>query len=615
MQVEEKKKKFGEFYTPIQVVNYILDCIGFTPDNNIEEKILIDPACGDGVFLAEAGKRLIKKFEKKGFDLTKPTDSRIVLETIINNVHGVDVNFDSCEKTKENLFSCVKELYEIVKKDYGSYSIKFKIFCFDSLLPNQLDNTKFDYVIGNPPYVRIHRIKPDSLKEEYRNLYESALGRFDTSVLFIERGIKWLKPFGALGYIVSNKFLTTNYGKGIRKFILNSSSIEQIVDLTDIEPFQVSVLPCILILKNKAESSRYFHYCIAKKIKKGFKTRMVDDLFKFIKVHINEYDFRDFIEAKINGNNETIMVQCFDAQIPSSDNVWFFIPSDELKVVDKIYNFKTHCLEELAEKINVGVKTTENAVFANYITEDFLKKLSLERELVHPCLRGTNIRRWRIRWSGKKERKDIYLLYPHEKQNNKVVPIDLDRYPNVKKYLESHKEELSSRYYIEESGRKWYEIWVHQDPEDFNAKLKIVGSDLSSHNNFMIDANGFFCLDSCYYIILKDKSEDCYNFILGLLNSKVLEFFHKRVASTHVYSDKYRYMTSYMRTYPIVFKPDSSTGKKIIGLVNEILRVVNENESKEIIDQLENRLDEEVYSLYQLDENERNVIEEALKVW
>ena len=615
MESREEIKNFGEFYTPIEVVNYILDSIRFIPENNINEKFILDPACGDGIFLVGVIRRLIKKFEFEGFDLTKPDNAKIILETIINNVYGIDINYDSCKKTKKNLFSSVKKLYETVKKKYKNYSVEFKIFCFDSLLPNQFDKMDFDYVIGNPPYIRIQRIKPNSLRNRYKELYESAIGRFDTSVIFIERGIKWLKPSGVLGFIVSNKFLTTNYGKGIRNFILKSSSIKQIINLTDIEPFQVSVLPCILILKNEVELSKYFHYGIAKKTKKELKPRMVNDFFEFIKEHIDEYNFSDFVEITFNGNREKIIVQCFGAEIPSSDDIWFFIPPDELKVAKKIKNLKTHTLRELSEKINVGIKTTANSVFANPVTKEFIERYSLEEDIIHPCLRGTNIKRWKTEWNGNKEKKETYLIYPHKRQNNKTVPINLDDYPRVKKKLESHKKELNKRYYLQDAGRKWYEVWVYQNPDDFDKKSKIVTSDLSSHNTFALDKNSFFCIDSCYYIILIDKSENHYKFILGLLNSKVIEFFHKRVVSTYVYSDKYRYMTSYMRNYPIIFKPDGLIGKKIIETVNEIIKAVNENKPKEIIHELENQLDKIVYHLYQLDETEQNIIENTLKVW
>ncbi len=179
--------------------------------------------------------------------------------------------------------------------------------------------------------------------------------------------------------------------------------------------------------------------------------------------------------------------------------------------------------------------------------------------------------------------------------------------------MESNKKDLIKRYYIKNTGRKWYEIWVPQNPSDFN-KLKIVTSDLSLNNTFSLERNGFFCLDSCYYIILKEESEEYYKFILGLLNSKLIEFFHKIVCSTHVYSNRYRYMTSYMKNYPINFKPQSPIGKKIIKIVDKILKSVEKEKSKKNILELENELNKAVFNLYQLNKNEENIIENALTI-
>ena len=611
---KEKIKNLGEVYTPVDVVNYILDAIGYTVDNDIENRIVIDPSCGEGIFLIGVVERLIKKFEANGLRLNQPDDAKVALDRISNIVYGVDLSADSCEKTRKKLFVVIKMLYDIVKNINNLLEEFGQIYSFDALQSNELDNMRFDYVIGNPPYIRIQRIKPNTLKETYKRLYKSAIGRFDTSVLFIEKGIKWLKPSGILGFIVSNKFLSSNYGVGIREFILNHSSIKQVINLTDIEPFQVSVLPCIIILKKEKESNGRFSYCLAKKTKYEIETINVKNLFRFLHEHTNN-DFTGFLSVRFNGKEERILVQCFDAKTPSSSDIWFFIPEKELEIAEKIEFLKTHTLRELAEKINVGIKTTANLVFSDRMTRDFIDEHDLEEELIHPCLRGVNIKRWKTEWCGGIEKKETYLLYPHKRQKNSLHPVNLDEYPNIKSFLNLHKSELEKRHYLKEAGREWYEIWVPQSPDDFNEKMKIVTCDISTNNRFSLDANRYFCIDSCYYIILKEKSEDSYKFILGLLNSKLFEFYHKRVSSTHIYANKYRYMTSYMKNYPIIYDPMGALGKQIIHFVDTIIKAVNENKSEDIINELENQLNMAVYDLYKLGKKEQNIIETTLKIW
>ncbi len=73
-------------------------------------------------------------------------------------------------------------------------------------------------------------------------------------------------------------------------------------------------------------------------------------------------------------------------------------------------------------------------------------------------------------------------------------------------------------------------------------------------------------------------------------------------------------MTSYMKNYPINFKPQSPIGKKIIKIVDKILKSVEKEKSKKNILELENELNKAVFNLYQLNKNEENIIENALTI-
>jgi predicted helicase len=97
--------------------------------------------------------------------------------------------------------------------------------------------------------VRIQRLSED-LKKCYGTRYKSAQGLFDIYVLFIERGITWLQKNGKLGFITSNKFVQSDYGKGIRKVILEKCAIECLIDFGDTGVFsEVTNYPCIFVLE------------------------------------------------------------------------------------------------------------------------------------------------------------------------------------------------------------------------------------------------------------------------------------------------------------------------------------------------------------------------------
>ncbi|MBU4492688.1 MAG: N-6 DNA methylase, partial [Euryarchaeota archaeon] len=62
---KRKESAWASSILPIEVVKYILDQVGFTRDEKIEGKKLLDPACGSGTFLVEATNRLIERYLKK----------------------------------------------------------------------------------------------------------------------------------------------------------------------------------------------------------------------------------------------------------------------------------------------------------------------------------------------------------------------------------------------------------------------------------------------------------------------------------------------------------------------------------------------------------------------
>ena len=141
-----------------------------------------------------------------------------------------------------------------LKHDFGDGRLVKSIE--DVMLASILKNyVKYDFVVENPPYVRVHNL-PEKQKEYLEENYESAYGQYDLYVLFMERSIKWLDEGGKFGLIVSSKFTSSEYGKKLREFILNNSKVEQIVDVSTLNVFRdASIYPFILILQKEKERS------------------------------------------------------------------------------------------------------------------------------------------------------------------------------------------------------------------------------------------------------------------------------------------------------------------------------------------------------------------------
>lgn len=197
-----------------------------------------------------------------------------------------------------------------------------------------------------------------------------------------------------------------------------------------------------------------------------------------------------------------------------------------------------------------------------------------------------------------------------------TMEIDLSVYPKAKKYLESHKHELHN-----DSKRKWF-----ARPRELNwfTRIKIITPNLSSTNNFSLDIgdNGqFFFLDhDCYGILLKSNKKEEYEYILAILNSKLMEFFIKQI-SPMFSGGYYKYHTQYLEKIPIIFSEEQKS--VIVPLVEECLRLNKQltnsqnNESsqqllKERIMSIEKRIDEIIYQLYEINESEKIIIDKKL---
>ena len=578
----KERKRLGEFYTPTEVIDYILTSVGYTYSYDIETKELLDPACGSGGFLVRATRRLMSKYLMKfgktdKRELRDPMnwkeivsrlssdEAKIILEAIQEHIYGLDINPFACHIAEMNLLFQIIDLYQKVADKHPDYKLKrFKIYRTDSLKKpaqkeiwdysysafleeqeeiNAIKNKKFDFVVGNPPYIRVQFID-ERAKKYYKQNYHSATGKFDIFVLFIESGLNWLKPSGKLGFITSNRYIQANYGKRIRKYILDNSRILTYIDFGDSGVFKdVTNYPSILILdKNINVKSR------AKII------QVLKDKEKIL-LHIwNNFKQKEYSDnfIKIFGVNQDNL----------SENVWQFVPEESRILVEKLEASGVQ-FNKIYDVASDGVQTSANNVYV--ITEDTVEENRLEKGLIKPVISGENIKRWFIIKPQK------YLIYPHEKEGKAIDETILKNdYSNIYQYLKHFKHQLERRTYLIKAKRKWYEHWCPRKPEWFE-NLKILTPDISTTSKFSFDETKVFGTNTLFVILLKKEYQYLRKYILGLLNSQLLEFYFKSI-SPFLSGGYYRYIPQYFGNLPIKL-PETAEEKKI---ANQIIRKVDE---------------------------------------
>jgi len=238
-------------------------------------------------------------------------------------------------------------------------------------------------------------------------------------------------------------------------------------------------------------------------------------------------------------------------------------------------------------KIRVGVKTTADNVFINgdWTEED-------RPELLQKLTTHHVARKYKSFTKGYK-----LILYPHESVNGIRNVIDIDKFPKSKKYLNKHKAQLENRKYVIEAGRKWYEIWVPQDPQLWS-KPKIVFRDISKKPTFWLDLNGTIVNGDCYWLVSDQNNNELLWLVLAIANSTFIESFYDHKFNNKLYSGRRRFISQYVEKFPLP-DPRSDLSLEIIQLSKKIYNTLPEN-----VDTMENEIDNLVWKSFGFSDKE-----------
>ncbi|SNR68194.1 Eco57I restriction-modification methylase domain-containing protein [Halorubrum vacuolatum] len=512
---KEERQTLGEFYTPTEVVNFILDRLEYTADQPIEHKDVLDPATGSGTFLVQAANRLVERLNNKG------VEPKEALKIVQERLHGLDLNPFAINIAQINLVFQIIDLYKEVKEEHPHYTIdNFKIYQTDSLKrgidskisgfhsdtivrkyqedkqqADAIKTNEYDIVVGNPPYVFYNDI-PKGQREAYNKAFpNTAYRQYDILILFIDSARDWLKPGGKASYITSNKFTNAQYAEKLRQHLPRYLYVNEFIDFADAEVFEDVVnYPCIFTMQRKtddeeANTEEYrFPFVRVKQEKDS-----VSSLLEHINTHIGT-EYEDEYLTAFSVSSEGLEKQS-----------WKFVPDEDKTITDAIRAGADRDLQyrDACDRIERGFNP--GYLPAYFVTDDEIEEHDLETEIIHPALDGEDIRRWRNPTSTEK------IIYT-------PGSLDIDKYPNVKEYLRQYKDRLEERTTID----KWWEL-RRPRPGAVTDEKKIITPDIAYYNNYtLLDGEGY-PLNTIYYTVPNDEGD--YHFLLGLANSIVMQFY------------------------------------------------------------------------------------------
>ncbi|GAP16134.1 protein containg TaqI-like C-terminal specificity domain [Longilinea arvoryzae] len=418
----------------------------------------------------------------------------------------------------------------------------------------------FDITIGNPPYVQLQSLgeSADVLK---RMGYETFARMGDLYCLFYEKGFQLLRPKGILAYITSNKWMRAGYGEALRKYFADHTNPLLLIDFSGQKIFESATVDVNILISEKSSNLNQTIGCSI--LDKG----SLNNLSLFIEQHSTVNNF-------------------------SISKSWSILSDIEQRIKAKIEEVGVP-LKDWDIQINYGIKTGLNEAFiiSGEKRKEIVAADPKSAEIIRPILRGRDIKRYRYEFC------DLWLINTHNGLPNENIPrIDQNCFPAIKAHLDSFRDSLIKR---SDMGDTPYNLRSCVYLDDFY-KQKIIWGEISDEPKFAFDLSGSLFLSNTVFFMTGDSLP----YLLGLLNSKFSRYFFSKIGTT-TGMGTVRWLKYKIETLPI---PKLSSQEQIpfTQLIESILDTKKDSGNTKDI---ENLLDNKIYSLFGFTQDEINVIE------
>lgn len=601
---KELRKALGQYYTPKFIIDYILNKTLANIDI-IENPFIkiIDISCGAGYFLLAAYDLLKERFLKEINNLKEKYENEIYMveknskkvkvlgkdywtkenihyHILKNCIYGADKDSFAIEIAKELLLS--KEISDDIddlnlvncdslirwEKRIGYNAEEEKMIKFWS--------NKFDLVVGNPPYIGHKQMNINYKKwllEEYEDVFRD---KSDISYCFFKRILEILKTDGMAGIISSRYFMESPTGTQLRGYLMNNANILEIVDFYGAEIFKdIGVATAIYIFTRKCDENNVI--AVKKLVDDSYKFSNKDNLNELIKSKL----FEEFTIKKASLNEER----------------WMLISKEKSKIYKKIEAKAKYSLKDVATTFQ-GVITGHDKAFV--LAKEDLYEYNIEGELVKNWIKNSHIEKYKIRDSN------LFLIYADLIEDER-------EYPQFIQYIKRYRDRLENRRECKRGVRCWYQLQWGRNPRLFD-RPKIIFPFKSNENRFALDLNNRYFSADVYALITKDeyKDEIPMEYLLGLLNSKLYEFYFK-LFGKKMGKGIYDYYPNSVLDLKIITGDIVDDVTSRVQKILELIDSQNKDNNIEMkINFLKNEIDEILYSYLNISKSEIELINQVI---
>lgn len=382
-----KKKTHGEVFTPQRIINFMIS----KTYNPKDMDYVLEPGCGDGRFIISIIKKLIEFFDGDYHSINLK----------IEKIYGIELDLENYNKSKNNISEFISN-YPLINKSPN--------IIYGDALMDIPEEIKWDLIIGNPPYVRIHNLPYDYLKSLQKKYDYLKQGMVDLYYGFFELHKK-LNDNGIMCFITPNSFLYNKSGQIMFKDLYDKKLFKNILDFDSVKVFDnASTYTCITTL---TKNSKDFSY------------------------NIIDYNFNTKNTLKIPYGEENVVFTSLK-QIKSDKKIKF---SDRYKVKT---GFAT-----LSDKIFVITSYTEDGDNLIFVKNN--NQYIIEKSITKKCIKASKF-------------DDGYhrVIFPYQSIDGKNIPLTenelKNNFPLAYEYMIEYKEDLLQRDKGKTPKDKWF-LW------------------------------------------------------------------------------------------------------------------------------------------------------------
>jgi hypothetical protein len=443
----------GVIFTRAEVVSFILDLTGYTEDQPLHEKRLLEPSFGGGDFLFPAIERLLAAWRSS-------QHAKTVVEELGDAIRAVELHCKTFSATRATM---IERLKQEAIDDQSAVALADRWLGQGDFLLTPLEG-QFDFIVGNPPYVRQELI-PAPLLAEYRNRYQTMYDRADIYIPFIERSLSLLAKGGHLGFICADRWMKNRYGGPLRSLVADQFHMKVYVDMVDTPAFHSDVIayPAITIISRETPGA----------------TRIAH------RPAIDQATLAVLANKLLAPNlpKEAGPVREL-ACVTNGSEPWLLESSDQMTLIRRLEK-QFPSLEEVGCKVGIGVATgADKAYIGDFDT------LDVEPDRKLPLVTTKDILSGEVQWRGQG------VINPFADGGGLV---DLRNYPRLHRYLEARRKVIAGRHCAQKIPVSWYRTIDRITPV-LASRPKLLIPDIKGEAHVVFECGKLYPHHNLYYV-------------------------------------------------------------------------------------------------------------------